>query len=214
MIKENRRSFTLVEISIVMAILTTLLYCLFIAFKGGMESWTKAEESLKGYQNARAAIAQMSRDIEKAMVNDWGNMYRNDFVGFDEALKSNWCADSQKDEIFFMASIEDPDAGTNIGGDGGLCEMGYWLNSAKQLMRFYVTDGSGNFNHQFSSGSSDQLAEGITDLQIRYYDGSAWQDDWDSRSGAEKGTLPECVKITIETATGKSFRNNIYMRNQ
>ncbi len=51
------------------------------------------------------------------------------------------------------------------------------------------------------------LCRNITSMNLRYYDGDGWLDDWDST--ADANSLPKAVEIDIEIACfGKNGRNN------
>ncbi|NQT46350.1 MAG: prepilin-type N-terminal cleavage/methylation domain-containing protein [Candidatus Omnitrophica bacterium] len=192
--KAKRNGFTLVEISIVMAILAILSMSLFTVFRISTDSWRKMEAKLMLYQNGRMALDRISRDLSSVFIESSSSIH---FLAFDDTILPDLRikTGTAKDELFFVASPLSDGTGSDV------CEVGYWLRASdNMLMRHYVrsTDGAA-YDFVFDDGALDisyPMASYITDLQFKYFDEAtlAWVDTWDSSASA---TLPRAVKVTI-----------------
>lgn len=164
----------MIEILVVAVIFSILVTSLFTVFRGGLDSWRKAETILDMYQNARFALDIMEREISSAFLyQDSANTaYWTKFEGYAPltGLKSN----SVGSEIFFVAPI----AGNP--GKQDLCEVGYWLRNDNRLMRHYeyfdgtagpaVYDFTKKADGTVDAGASDSpVASNVSALQFTYY---------------------------------------------
>ena len=216
---------------VALVITALIVSSVYVAFNAGTKSWQVGDTMMQRYQNARGALDMMSREVVCALINDWDNQYRMDFYGSNGPI-AGWRTNSVGDELYFMARLEPSSA------DADICEVGYYLTDENGdgigdiLRRFYITDNAlpTNFNYQFDSPFGNnylyELSLNVTGLDFRYYNGSSWQDTWDSRrngfngataDGAEKGTLPEAVQISITVqddkhiAAARTFRTVVYL---
>lgn len=226
--KNSLRGLTLVEILVVIAIFSILATMLFTVFRGGIDAWRKMETHLDMYQNARAALEQMSREISSALLDQtssddtkWASFYGKDEKG------TKIETDSAKDEIFFVTPVE------NV-GDMDLCEIGYWLkkkDNGNVLMRHFQNfDAPEDLPIKYlftDADSEDEFIANVKDLQFKYYYRSssgaaptATTDSWDSTEnnvtnydlkGVDKNPdgLPEAVEITltVQSKDGKESRS-------
>lgn len=210
--KNNRtdnynRGFTLSEIVFVITIFSVLVLASFAIFKGAFETWTITEARTQAFENARAALEQMAKELRCAVVNDRSDEKRFDFIGFGLDVDGNqpnnmsppvWRAGSIADEVYFIGAL-------NPGGDAEaeFCEAGYFLydkdinkEGTEFLRRFYVTDTghigkvgpTGIFDYEFrtptgqqgpSLQNTDVIAEGVVDFRVWYWSGDGLNDDND-----------------------------------
>ncbi|MFA5338960.1 MAG: prepilin-type N-terminal cleavage/methylation domain-containing protein [Candidatus Omnitrophota bacterium] len=174
-IRRNSSGLTLVEILVVAVIFSILVTSLFTVFRGGLDSWRKAETILDMYQNARFALDIMEREISSAYLyqESANTAYWTKFEGYLSA--SGLKTGSAGGEIFFVAPIAN-----NPGNKQDLCEVGYWLRNDNRLMHHFEyfdgsvvpvaydfskkADGSGD------TGASDAaIASNVTALTFTYY---------------------------------------------
>ena len=173
-IRKNTSGLTLVEILVVAVIFSILVTSLFTVFRGGLDSWRKAETILDMYQNARFALDMMEREISTAYLyqGSVNTAYWTKLEGYltGAGLKT----DSIANEIFFVAPI----AGNP--GKQDLCEIGYWLRNDNRLMRHFeyfdgsvipvVYDFSKKADGSADTGASDTaVASNVTALTFTYY---------------------------------------------
>ncbi len=166
----NNRGLTLTEILVVVFIFSILSTIMFTVFRGGLDSWRRSENILTMYEEARAALDLISRELQSAFLyqdsSDQGQWTK--FVGIDEAgtrIKTK----SAKDELFFVAPVA-LRTGEALRMD--LCEIGYWLEGAdNKLKRHFQSFSELPVKYDFSDqGSADSLiATNVTDLQFTYY---------------------------------------------
>ncbi|MBU4376859.1 MAG: type II secretion system GspH family protein [Candidatus Omnitrophica bacterium] len=67
--KCRNSGITLVETLMAVMILSVLALSLYTVFKSGIDAWTKSESRLEIYQNARAVLDQISRELAGAFVD-------------------------------------------------------------------------------------------------------------------------------------------------
>ncbi|MCK4325347.1 prepilin-type N-terminal cleavage/methylation domain-containing protein [bacterium] len=190
-----KSGFTLTEILVAVTILAITVAAIYTSFKGGLTSWTKGTIRMERYQNARAALEMMSREISAAIIIAADGSYQIDFYGVDntETVSGETVDD---DYLCFVAPVrEDPD-------EPDLRKVRYELDETNRQLRRGTDDSiDGDITSDFSFA---QLALNVKSLNFQYYD-SSWLDSWDSRdTSAESGTnastedsLPTAVKITI-----------------
>ena len=165
---------TLIEILVVAVIFSIVVASLFTVFKGGLDSWHKAETLLDLYGNARVTLDMMEREVSSAFLYQGGTNtnYWTKFLGTTSGsrIKTN----SAADEMFFVAPID------NNPGKQDLCEVGYWLRNDNCLMRHYeyfdgsvmpvVYDFTARADGSADTGALDSvLARNVTALQFTYY---------------------------------------------
>lgn len=209
----------MIEIAVGLAIFSILTTMLFTSFKGGLDLWRRSENLLDAYQSSRAVLAQMSREISSAVIfqSSSNASRRAPFYGIDET-GSRIKASSAKDEIFFVAPVENE-------GDMDLCEIGYWLDSTDNGLKrhFQKFDSADDLPVTYDFTTQDRntkVAENATNLQLTYYYRSAaanpptaTTNSWNSTQnvltnydakGNDKNPdgLPDAVGISITVQEG------------
>ncbi|MDD5072778.1 MAG: prepilin-type N-terminal cleavage/methylation domain-containing protein [Candidatus Omnitrophica bacterium] len=175
-IRRNSSGLTLVEILVVAVIFSILVTSLFTVFRGGLDSWHKAETILDMYQNARFALDIMEREIASACLyqESSNTAYWTKFEGYRYPSVSGLKTGSAGDEIFFVAPI------ANNSAKQDLCEAGYWLRNDNRLMHHFeyfdgsvvpvAYDFSKKADGSADTGASDTtVARNVTALQFTYY---------------------------------------------
>lgn len=194
--------FTLIEIMITTVVLSLLITGIYAIFKGGTDSWTKGNVRMERYQNARAILGMMSREISCAMVNEARKIY---MLGIND---DGFQTDSTRDELFFIAPVY-PEPGKGGGSQSDMCELGYWIRGDTEIMRHYAVGTSNRIDFVFNKGGSDSLGVAAVDLQFYYYDKDSTGDadsqvNWNSledqypKDGYADG-LPKKIKIVLKT---------------
>jgi len=195
-------AFTLIEIMITTAVLALLITGIYTIFKGGTDSWTKGNVRMERYQNARAILEMMSREISCAMVNEARKIY---MLGVDESESKVKGTRSTKDELFFVAPLypksDLEESGNTTKSD--MCELGYWVKDDTELMRHYRV--TVDFIYETYSGATndDPLGLAVAGLRFYYYDDSADSHvNWGSNDSAADTylyKLPKKIKIVLKT---------------
>ena len=189
------KGFTLIEVMIVVAILAVMSSTLFSLFQGSLFSQKRGTSKALVYSEARAALDMMSKEIEKAMVDER--------IGA-KCLGEDGGNVDIPDTFLFIAPLN-PGKKKDIVNDiyqGELCEVGYWVKNTPDvkntLMRHY-TSGSTDFDLTTGLSGSDQLIGNVSDLQFLYFDGQQWTTDgwWDDGDSNPIAVLPRAIKITL-----------------
>ncbi len=203
----NIGAFTLIEIMITTAVLALLITGIYAIFKGGTDSWTKGNVRMERYQNARAILEMMSREISCAMVNEARKIY---MLGtHNEPVKG---ATSTKDELFFIAPIYSKSSLEKSGNTtaSDMCELGYWVMNDTELMRHYAVGTSNRIDFIYDEPYNsliNPLGLAVADLRFYYYynnDDADSQVNWNSledqypKDGYADG-LPKKIKIVLKT---------------
>ena len=190
-------AFTLIEMMITTAVLALLITGIYSIFKGGTDSWTKGNVRMERYQNARAILGMMSREISCAMVNEARKIY---MLGINDA---GFQTDSTRDELFFVAPVYPTSSLTSTQSD--MCELGYWIRGDTEIMRHYAVGTSNSIDFVYNIGSSDSLGVKAVDLQFYYYYDNVDADsqvNWgssDSDADTYLYALPKKIRIVLKT---------------
>ncbi|MFH1778233.1 MAG: type II secretion system protein GspJ [Candidatus Omnitrophota bacterium] len=195
----KNNGFTLLEILAVLAILGMIVTSLAIIFRTATEAYTKSDELVWVYQEARTILERMTKELQSAFLS--ADEPQIVFQGFDDlTANGTYDAGSIKDEVYFIAALPNS-------GDMDLVEVGYWLDNQREINR-HLQIADPNLDFIFNTGTSNPFANDVTDLQFEYsLDGAVWQDTWNSAIGAaEEGRLPPVIRITIEITKGKRVK--------
>src|ERR1700759_4283364 len=126
-------AFTLVELLIAFAILSFLVILLASLVSGVSRAWTSGEQQVSEFQDGRAILELLGRELSQAVISPSLQLVHNPDVPVGIKQRTN------SDSIFFQA----PATGTTA---GNLAEIGYYLAEddslpgaeAFQLKRFFV----------------------------------------------------------------------------
>ena len=182
--KRKQKGFTLVEVVISLSILVILISMLGTVFKATQDSFRKASSLQNVIDTSREIIQRMKFELGTAFFDMTG---KTNLLGVDSAgatIKSG-----AGDEIFFYMPI----AGLT---DAEICEVGYWLRNDGNIMRHY----DANPDFDFSTvEADDELGVVVDQLNFTYFNGTDYQDEWDSTpGGAEANTTPKSVQISFQ----------------
>ncbi len=214
----RRKGFTLIEILVVTVIFSIVATSLFIVFKAGLDSWRRTQAHLDVYQNARAALDMITRDLTAAYLNPANSSIS--FKATDNSAPTGWTPTTD-DVVYFTAALNP--ALNKADATFELCKVGYWRDANNKLQRVFVwpisTSTPSTF---FIFTSTDQyrcylVASNISNFQLTYYDSTgATTTTWNSTAGAQLNKLPSMVQIALtvtEPTSGKAqtFTTNVYI---
>ena len=196
-LQRRKKGLTLMELLVVLVLLIIVSLSLFTIFRTTTESYSKGDARVQYYQNARAILAMMRKDIASAIIctNNVGEVIMY-CLGFPEGDSFRIKPDTAGAELYFVAAI-----GSSGDDKSELCEVGYWLYGGDDVLkRFYVIDdrktdgGTTNlhfdcdgpppapetiFHTPSGKNNSNDLALNITRLQFLYWDDvtTTWDTD-------------------------------------
>lgn len=122
-------AFSLVELLVSMAILSTMMVLLFSFFDQATKAWQNTEKKVDAFREARAAFYFLRRDIQSMVVSSevyW--LYYNDPTATPELAYSGGprSPDEYGDALFFISNqpidSQKPDENTS-----SMCAIGYYL---------------------------------------------------------------------------------------
>jgi prepilin-type N-terminal cleavage/methylation domain-containing protein len=190
---QSRRAFTLLELLVAMVLMVVVASCLYTSLYTGFRAYRSAMSAVEPTLQAVNAIDLLKEDIEGVLPP--GSALAGSFVGIDSAGTKGVDADSLE---FYT---------THIYADqeqlmGGLGKIELLLetdpNSADGtylLVRRLTT----NLLAPKEAEAEEQvLCRRVVSMNLRYFDGSGWVDDWDST--ADAGSLPRAVEVDIQIA--------------
>lgn len=221
----SRKGMTLVEILVVSVIFVIIVTSLLIVFKAGLQSWQRAQTHLEIYQNARAAIDMVTRDLKAAYMDP-----NNPAITFraEQGGTTGWVPATDGTEIFFIAALKP--VLSNPGATSELCQVGYWRDPAtNRLMRYYFEQSSAppaapDYNFAAHTGNialHQKVADNVSDCFFQYHDeNNALSWTWNSTSASsppvqlnKKPTKVEMWLTIREPSSGKTqtFITGVYI---
>ncbi len=195
---QSQQAFTLVELMVVTLILSLIVAVIYSSLRVGLDARRRAEVKSRVYQTGRVILEQMAREIRGAYLplpkksdkSKKSNKSHLKFVGVDGGDERE-----AADTLDFVSTSS---------GSKGLSEIGYFISndlepSGRGLQKRIETVPD---DKPLEGGSSAELSPYVSGLNLRYYDGMEWQDNWDSGAGADSGMeqaggLPMAVEIEL-----------------
>lgn len=187
-VKYNKMGFTLLELLVAMTMMSIIASSLYASLSIGFKAKESSESSIEEKRSARIVIDLLKREIVSALPPK--GVLAGKFEGTDNRDSKG----NDSDSLIFYSSVYNPED-DEVACDIIRVELAVSIpedSDEKVLMRGVTTN-------LLSPKSLDPyeniLCRGIKSLNLRYYDGYDWLDEWDS-SGHDN-SLPEAVEITI-----------------
>lgn len=183
---KNNKGFTLIEIILAIAIFSMMISIIYVSFFGSINTMNSCEDSLKLYQTARLIFERMTKEINCAFISSANENIA--FIGVDGIDRG-----SPSDTLNFTSTFYS-ETGEGV-KEGGLSEIGYFcaFESPEKGLLFWRKDTPPDEDPE-EGGMTLELSEQINGLNFSYYNGSSWQEDWDSR---DNHLLPKFVSVKI-----------------
>ncbi len=185
----DRQAFTLLEMLVAITIMGILAASLYGSLRTVFKGRDRAEAALAPMRATTIAMGMMRTDVESAMPPT--GILAGAFNGVDVKGDSGRDADSMS----FYSCANSPD-GVTPAGDIRLVEFA--LTTAENetdgtLVRRITTN---LLSPNVVTPVEEVLCRGVLSFNLRYYDGTTWQDSWDAAS--HSNTLPLAVEATLE----------------
>jgi len=147
-------AFTLAELLVAMTVLS-LLVLLLVSFLGGVNrAWISGEQQAETFQDGRAIIELMSRELSQSVISP-----RLQFVQNPTLIGANQRANSSS--LFWQAGLTSTDS-------GNLSEVGYFITQDTQnnfqLKRFFVPPTDATNYQIFTNAPNDKAALWVTNF--------------------------------------------------
>ena len=212
-----RAGFTLLELLVALAMAGIIAGSLYSALRTGVRARTSAEAAVEPVRTAALATALLRADFESARPT--AGALSGPFVGTDTTGDAGLAADTV--EFYTLGSPTDSvataaaaTAGASNAGPAGMVGAAAPATATGEARRVQVGlvpyPGAGGFTEQVLvrrvytnllsqvelEPYEEVLCRGVRSLNIRYFDGLSWQDNWDSTLAEDN--IPSAVEVTVE----------------
>ncbi len=196
--------FTLLEVLIAVAIMSMIATVIYTSFFTASNNVKQAEEIRDSTDLARTLVAKLSTDIANAYLNPYMNAPVVTTIFYGKKEQSDTGLDKNRYDSLFLTPLTNwrrPDS-----KETDLWEVGYYFEqkpdgSGRFLMRREKRELS-NDVPALEGGVEYEMTDHVVSLQLRYYDGFSWFDEWDSRN---RQKLPNIVEITLLLDDGSAY---------
>jgi len=183
----HRSGFTLLEMLVALAIMGILATGLYTSLHIGFNARKRAEAAIAPTRSGTLALELLYRDVASALPPT--GILAGGFVSEDAEAEGS---SEDADTLVFFSAVEDAgQAGT------GIRKIEFALTSDQ--------DAQGNLLVRRVTANllaptvpepvEEVLCRNVKSLNMRHFDGLAWQDAWDSTT--RDNTLPLAVEVTI-----------------
>mgnify|MGYP001296026315 CR=1 FL=1 len=204
--------FTLLELLVAMVLMIAVASCLYTALYTGFRARRSALQAVEPTLQALNAIELLKEDISGVLPPGDSNSLAGAFVGEDDAGIKGVDTDSLE---FYTTHVYADSKSVH----GGIGKVSLLLEEedAEDRQRNFTTyklirETSTNLLAPKNEDPVEQvLCRDVVSLNLRYYDGEDWVDDWDSSE--DSNSLPLAVEVDIQIAyhrnTGRRDKNSI-----
>ena len=183
----SHQGFTLLELIVAMALMNVIALSLYASMHIGIKAKHSSQSAIKAYRTTVPAFEIIRSDVGSAMTPD--GLLAGPFVG--EGLQDS-------DFLSFHTCNYRPredEAASNI------IYIEYQLDEDPELQQTVLKRRKVKNLLSTTAVEPDEeiIARNIAGFDVKYYDGYAWQDAWDST--AQGNTLPWAVKVSLFMAS-------------
>lgn len=207
--RENQnKGFTIIELLIAITILLIIMTVVYQGFTVSTDGVRRAEAVDNLNDTARIIFLRLTDDINTAYLPDKNAIFVGEAKRDGKYPRDTINLTSLSNQIIVKDAKESE-----------LHEIGYFLKEASDHKASGKDKPASLYRREkktigkeppLEGGNSYELTEEIAGLRFRYYDGSKWKDNWDSRTNK---TLPKAVEIELtlldEDKKERSFRTII-----
>lgn len=200
----HSKGFTLLEVLLALTILAVIMTSIYGSFSTSGRNVERAEEVRDGTDRARTLIARLANDIANACII--GGMSETFFYGKKfETEEGKRRLDSI--HLTTLTNWRKPDS-----KEMELWEVGYFFQErpdgkGRVLMRKEKRELSTAVLPR-EGGVDYMLTDAVQALQLRYYNGAKWTDEW------TQGGLPKAVDIVLTIADGRVYATKVDVGHQ
>ncbi|MDY0189484.1 MAG: type II secretion system protein GspJ [Desulfuromonas sp.] len=187
------RGFTLIETAVAIAIISIIITSVYGIFSSISATKQRLESEADGYTQARVIFSRIGQELRTSYLNT--NNELSDFVANGSIGSDGYNDDSNYLEFTSTSALLNTGEQSTMpvriryqlerNTDSTICRL---LRSAVPLF-----DLSTEPTYQ-------RLSSQIKQLQWRFYDGSDWQESWDSSSSNQ---LPQTVEMSLILQSGE-----------
>jgi prepilin-type N-terminal cleavage/methylation domain-containing protein len=197
--RRRARAFTLLELLVALTMTAIIAGSLYSGLRTAFRARTSAEAAVEPVRTAGLTMGLLRADIESALPAR--GVLAGPFVGVDGTGEGGQPADTL--EFFTVGDPGDsvvPSAQGAATGAGEARKVQIGVVSApavggseQVLVRRVTTNLLSNVTPE---PYEEVLCRGVRAVNVRYFDGLVWQDNWDSTQ--YDNNIPSAVEVTIE----------------
>jgi prepilin-type N-terminal cleavage/methylation domain-containing protein len=211
------RGFTLMELLVAMVLMVSVAACLYTALYTGFRAHRSALQAVEPTLQALNAIELLKEDVLGVMPPGDSNSLAGAFVGKNDTGIKGVDTDSLE---FYTTHVYADKKSVH----GGIGKVALFLEEedARNQQRNFTTyklmrEVSTNLLAPRTEVPVEQvLCRDVVSLNLRYYDGDGWVDEWDSSE--DSNSLPQAVEVDIKIAyhrkTGRRDKNSVEVPEQ
>ena len=195
----NNKAFSLLELLVAMTMMSIIATSLYSSLSIGFKAKDSAENSIEAKRSARIVMDLLKQEIVSALPPN--GILAGKFEGTDDHDESGNASDS----LVFYSSAYNPDD-DEIACD--IIKIQLSIETSEDTNERVLVRGitKNLLSPKSLDPYEDVLCSNIKSLNLRYYDGYEWQDEWDSSNNDD--SLPEAVEINISFKTGDKKNND------
>ena len=205
-----RRAFTLIELIVALLMTAILAASLFASLRIAFRAQAGAEAAVEPARTADVALEMLREDLQNAFPpSTTENQIYKMFIGGD-AFDSRG---GNSDTLEFCSTT---DAREHPSANGEIKHVELLVNApANSKDYILVRKVARNLLTMNTEPVIDEevICRGVGGFNLRYYDGTTWQDSWDSNTSTIP--LPLAVEVTLQldrTQTDGSVKSIKYLR--
>lgn len=187
--------FTLLELLVAMTLMVVTASCLYTALYTGFHAQRSARAAVEPTSQALNAIELLKQDIH-GVLPPKGTL-AGAFIGTNSRSSSGAAADY----LEFHTTQTYATTGKPMGGIGKIelaLEADDDDNAARNSYRLVRKVTTNLLSPKVVDPEEHVLCRNVMSLNLRYFDGDGWVDEWDST--ADANSLPKAMEIDIEIA--------------
>jgi prepilin-type N-terminal cleavage/methylation domain-containing protein len=190
---KSRGAFTLLELMVAMVLMVVVASCLYTALYTGFRAYRSALSAVEPTLQAINAIELLKEDIDGVLPP--GSNLAGAFTGTDSAGTKGVDADS----IEFYTTHIYADDDQLVGGLGKIELLLETDPNSQDGSYLLVRRLTTNLLAPKEAEAAEQvLCRRVVSMNLRYFDGSGWVNEWDST--ADANSLPLAVEVDIQIA--------------
>jgi general secretion pathway protein J len=166
---------TLLEVMVAVAVTGMIMSIVYSSFSRTVESKEYVEEGNEAYHKVRWAMDKITSDLESAFVSPTKTSYS---VFYATSHEVNGMPMDETSFTSFSHVRVNP-----TGPESDQCEISYkvaWV-SEKEHFQLWRREDAVIDEKPMEGGESLMLLDGVVAFNLRFYDGTEWKDQWDSR---------------------------------
>ncbi|HUS48343.1 MAG TPA: type II secretion system protein GspJ [Phycisphaerae bacterium] len=187
--RRQARAFTLLELLAATAMTAVLAGSLYATLHTAFKARRNATSAVEQVRKAELAVELVRADIESAVVPK--GILAGAFVGETGVNEAG-----QPSDTLVLHCTADGAARTEGAGDIRMVEFAFESDQDGKGMILLRRVTLNLLATRVEEPTAEVLCRGVRSFDLMYYDGTSWQEDWDS--GAHDNTLPLAVQATLE----------------